>query len=167
MPDAKDVANLNILRLALGGGYATEALSDLASHFKKTLGRALPSTAMDASLKMANLPPLQDWAERIVWLYTARLCAGGPVDDRMRELIMVWCDRRLRGKARGRPAATEANAVRDMAVQWEVIEQSIRRPKDQRKVVIPDVAKKFNLKPRQVYKIIKHLPVVEILAGKW
>ena len=167
MPNAEDVANLNILRLALGGRYATRAALDLADHFKKVLGRAMPSTAINASLEMANLPPLQVFAERIVWLYTARLCAGAPVDDRMRELIMVWCDRRLRGKARGRPSATEANAVRDLAVQWEVIEQSIRRPKDQRKVIIPDVAKKFNLKTRQVYTIIKHLPAAEILAGKW
>ena len=124
----------------------------------------MPSVAIDRSLEMASLPILQDMAERIVWAYTARLCAGGAVDDRMRELIMVWCDRRLRGKAKGRPTNANANAVRDMAVQWAIIEQSIRRPSDQQKAIIGDVAKKYGLKRSQVYKIIEPVPVQEFLS---
>jgi hypothetical protein len=154
-----EVGDINILRLALGGKHATAAIRDL---WEVRRHDAPPSTLIKLCVEVTENPELQWAAERIVLHYAAKLAIGDTVDSRMRELVVDYYERKRRGKPRGRPT----NSVKEAAVQWEVIEQSIRRPGDQRKSIIPDVAKKYGLKTRQVYKLIRHLPIGEILSRK-
>jgi hypothetical protein len=150
-----EVADINILRIALGGRYSLTAVSDLSKHRRDML----PSRVMEHTLEVAKIPILEKIANLIVLYHSARLANGEPIDERMRELIIAWYERCWRGKTRGRPT----NNVKEMAVQWEVIEQSMQRPTDQRKVIVADVANKFGLQRSQVYKLIKQLPIEQIL----
>jgi hypothetical protein len=142
-----DLAELFIVGLALGGKYARGVLVVMARTWPDT-----PAAEIVAGgLEIAGGSKLEKTAERIVLASAARLADGEPIDDHMRQLIAVWCRRRLKARIAGR----RSNSIKNFAVQWAFIERVWRSPSVKREAIVADLAKEFRLKRRRIFDLIK------------
>jgi hypothetical protein len=137
-----ELSDLTILRLAIGGIFATPALSDLGA------------VKYAALLKDRTI---QQRAEKIACRVAARIIDGEGVDEAMRFLVGVWLRQRSETDKprRGRP---KSDIGQEIAVRTAYIEMIHRDPTAKWESIIVTLAKKFGLNRSRVAALLSEMP---------
>jgi hypothetical protein len=125
-PTAVNEYEIIIVGIAIGGEYAHQAAhravcGPFREHFYWPSDPAHVNAALGVCLGLEKMPALQQVAETIVLAHAADLAAGAPIDDRMRHLVLEWCERRINSKKSGRK---RSSPLKELAAKMGLVEMA-------------------------------------------
>ena len=170
-PKPHEGADLNealiaTVRIALGGDFAKQAISDLFRHQAAVLGRALSidefAELLSFFLTISDSDCLKKDAGTIVMGLAMDLAAGRPVDDRVRPLVHEWCRRQNNPEgASGRPID---DPLKELAIRTELVRLAQTHPRvyGAKKQMYHHLQTKFGLKRSQLSKLLSGFDLWEV-----